>query len=301
MADPMTNVEIEDVLSSIRRLVADGGAAAPVVPRVPKLVLTPAQRIDTVEDALSPLLLQVPVAAPVIATDATAGDPDAPTVVADRLRLMATIAELEAAVRAQGDEFEPDGTGTQIDLDWARAGVTAQDGSADMLASPVTAPMDAAAWPATLTEAARRYGDAADAAGSDAAKDADEPTFRHLRMPPPASTLRHRALSGRHPQPAALPNAASSGDGAGADDPAAWQDDLIGGPDLGPDPEDEMHRYLSGAALTDPDALRAMVTQIVREELQGQLGVKITRNVRKLVRSEIHRILTTESFDEGSA
>ena len=41
----------------------------------------------------------------------------------------------------------------------------------------------------------------------------------------------------------------------------------------------------------DEDALRHMVSDIVRSELQGALGERITRNVQKLVRREIHRAL----------
>lgn len=47
----------------------------------------------------------------------------------------------------------------------------------------------------------------------------------------------------------------------------------------------------------DEEALRDMVTEIVREELSGDLGERITRNVRKLVRREIHRALTAREFD----
>ncbi|PTX56807.1 hypothetical protein C8N43_1471 [Litoreibacter ponti] len=49
--------------------------------------------------------------------------------------------------------------------------------------------------------------------------------------------------------------------------------------------------------LIDEDALRDLVAQIVREELTGELGEKITRNVRKLVRREIHRAMLTREFD----
>lgn len=49
--------------------------------------------------------------------------------------------------------------------------------------------------------------------------------------------------------------------------------------------------------ILDEDALRDMVTEIVREELSGDLGERITRNVRKLVRREIHRALMTRDFD----
>lgn len=47
----------------------------------------------------------------------------------------------------------------------------------------------------------------------------------------------------------------------------------------------------------DEDALRAIVAEIVRSELQGELGARITRNVRKLVRREIHRALTAQSLE----
>ena len=46
----------------------------------------------------------------------------------------------------------------------------------------------------------------------------------------------------------------------------------------------------------DEDSLREMVADIVREELQGALGERITRNVRKLVRREIHRALAAQDL-----
>jgi hypothetical protein len=49
--------------------------------------------------------------------------------------------------------------------------------------------------------------------------------------------------------------------------------------------------------LVDEDALRDMVAEIVREELSGELGERITRNVRKLVRREIHRAMLARDFD----
>ena len=47
----------------------------------------------------------------------------------------------------------------------------------------------------------------------------------------------------------------------------------------------------------DEDALREMVSEIVRQELQGALGERITRNVRKLVRREIQRALTSQTLE----
>ncbi|WP_298972349.1 hypothetical protein [uncultured Roseobacter sp.] len=48
--------------------------------------------------------------------------------------------------------------------------------------------------------------------------------------------------------------------------------------------------------LLDEDALRDLVAEIVRSELQGALGERITRNVRKLVRREIHRALAAQDL-----
>ncbi len=47
----------------------------------------------------------------------------------------------------------------------------------------------------------------------------------------------------------------------------------------------------------DPDALQEMVAEIVRQELQGALGERITRNVRKMVRREINRALAAQDLD----
>lgn len=52
-------------------------------------------------------------------------------------------------------------------------------------------------------------------------------------------------------------------------------------------------------AVLDEEMLRELVGEIVRQELQGPLGERITRNVRKLVRREINRALTARSFSDG--
>jgi len=45
------------------------------------------------------------------------------------------------------------------------------------------------------------------------------------------------------------------------------------------------------APILDEEALRAMINEIVREELQGELGERIGRNLRKLIRRELAQIL----------
>lgn len=49
--------------------------------------------------------------------------------------------------------------------------------------------------------------------------------------------------------------------------------------------------------MLDEALLREMVSDIVRQELQGALGERITRNVRKLVRREIHRALAAHDLE----
>jgi len=46
----------------------------------------------------------------------------------------------------------------------------------------------------------------------------------------------------------------------------------------------------------DEESLRELVSEIVRSELQGALGERITRNVRKLVRREIQRALAAQDL-----
>ncbi|MEP2919974.1 hypothetical protein [Sulfitobacter sp.] len=97
----------------------------------------------------------------------------------------------------------------------------------------------------------------------------------------------------------------------------AWEDDVdldaLGAPVLDDveavediadtPPETEEQSTAPSAAfgaedqLLDEEALRDLVSEIVRAELQGALGERITRNVRKLVRREIHRALTAQELE----
>ena len=51
------------------------------------------------------------------------------------------------------------------------------------------------------------------------------------------------------------------------------------------------------SALADEAFLREIVTDVLRQELQGELGERITRNMRKLVRREINRALSQLDYD----
>jgi hypothetical protein len=53
-----------------------------------------------------------------------------------------------------------------------------------------------------------------------------------------------------------------------------------------------------GSAMAfDETVLRDLVRDLIREELQGALGERITRNVRKLVRAELNRALAVHDFE----
>lgn len=94
--------------------------------------------------------------------------------------------------------------------------------------------------------------------------------------------------------------------------PRIWRatsgDPAVQGIDLGSDPAEAgpvADDLADGEDLLDPLAgdgidismLRDMVVEIIREELRGTLGERITRNVRGLVRREIARVLDEELRD----
>ncbi|SIT81941.1 hypothetical protein [Pontibaca methylaminivorans] len=91
-------------------------------------------------------------------------------------------------------------------------------------------------------------------------------------------------------------------------DDAEWEPDDAGANlrariNFGTTPEDDSRaaQALGGTGDAvpeiDPDALRPLVAEMLREELRGALGERITRTVRKLVQQEVHRILTARGLD----
>jgi hypothetical protein len=72
--------------------------------------------------------------------------------------------------------------------------------------------------------------------------------------------------------------------------------------DVSPTPEVHSEPTATGeaiaalAALPEEEAMRLLISRMIRDELQGDLGEKITRNVRKLVRREVQRALTSKDL-----
>lgn len=282
MSEPVTNVEIEDVLSSIRRLVAEGDKTralvvplentdpAPVVPPE-RFVLTPALRIaePPAQDAAEPLILSpesealaaqfiAPAPEPLILRPAA--EVEEPLVhdamsASERASLEATIAELEAAVTDERNEWEPDGSET--------TGPSALAEAFDNLGADDDV-IEHSDVEEILEEAAESIADV---------------VTLHEVQPEPELTFRHAPL----------------------DDPEAdYGDDLLDSDDDGkpiPDDLDEsIAAYLAGGTKMDDDALRNMIVDVVRQELQGEMGDRITRNVRKLVRREINNAISSKPF-----
>lgn len=220
MSNPVKTEDIEDVLSSIRRLVSE--EPRPRAPQPPesvaqpeKLVLTPAFRVaegragDPVDterenaeaataDAQAEDATEGP--APDLCSGTTLSVEEGPRAEADveswdKISLEERVAELEAAVAESGEEWEPDGSE----------------------AEPQEIPL--------------------------------------------------------------------KGLGAGDEVDATAEAE---GAAMGED---------GGEAVLDEEALREMVAEIVRQELQGAMGQRITRNVRKLVRQEINRALASRDLE----
>ena len=218
MSEAMSSIEIEDVLSSIRRLVSEDHrpSVRPVEPKKheDKLILTPAFRV--VPDLAPAPLPRLHLGA----------EPEIE-------KLAAT---LERAVEAQDVEWESevgDPAPLVAKMEWTEAGwaVVAEE----IVATPPWAQADPGP-PPTESRA---------------------PAFA---IPPTESDIRWADQA----EAAAV---ADLDDGQRAE------------------------------VAYDEQVLRDLVRDILREELQGALGERITRNVRKLVRAEIARVLAAQDLD----
>lgn len=322
MSDPMSNLEIQDVLSSIRRLISEDKrtikrpgpartyADAPKADE--KLVLTQAHRVD---------------AGPAEAT--SSAERAAGTSLED------TIAELEAAVAGIGGEFEPDGSeviralrgeadaeleaafedGFAVDLG------AEPDGRESPLQHPVTSGSvddgdgDRAEGATLPDESGNQEGDRSEEAAAEIGEDVAPADDREPETDGAASTTSPDGAAEPDDVPAggtsdipAIPapetgaprrlNLTASDlvpGGAPWDraDAAALEPEGATAPvadeaDTAPLPDDEQ---TDAPALPDMQTLQDLVAEIVRQELKGPLGERMTRNIRLLVRREINRAL----------
>ncbi|MEW2914895.1 hypothetical protein [Leisingera sp. JC11] len=128
-------------------------------------------------------------------------------------------------------------------------------------------------------------------AGPDTIEWRDEP-LPPRRPARPQEDARGAAAGGDEPEMIVVPDSAEAAQhretaGTPAD---TVVEDAVTGAAMDALAEEEGDSYL------DEDSLRDLVASIVREELRGPLGERITRNVRKLVRREIHRALAAHDL-----
>jgi len=296
MSNQTTNVDIDDVLSSIRRLVSEGDkkshnpSGEVVAPDLgpEKLILTPNFRVkdsDAVPEEAAPSTEEqgevTPAEAPppqLVLTPELSVPAEPLEIGSNNDSLEAKIAVLEARLTDQDPEWEPDGSEITTEPTWDSAGFSAkpretqgQKFSEETIEAAIDATIDATSAEDQLLAAAF---DAAFSSNSEA----EEPEETFV-----AKSREHRwtkVVEPRFAPPVAEPE-------------TDFNDELSAG--TGPD--DALERYLNQPPAVDEAALKQMVQEVIREELQGKLGERITRNVRKLVRKEIHNILTTQEFD----
>jgi len=273
MSEDKDGADIEDVLSSIRRLVAKTAPAQTVSSAERRALraephLRPTRPVgDAVEQKL------------VLSPSQRVSEPENPW----------AVIPLDPADHASGDERA-----------WAREDRLAD--YADGGASPSAAPQDALG--AALAAAADPLPDQADAAQQDAPErhhnfisteiadedgyDEEVETLTLFAAPPPP--LRAK------PKAEAPPVYTIEPEPEGQEDDLATEDPVD---DLGHAPHMRFAAKEADLILAEQDevALRALVARVVREELQGDLGQRITSNLRKLVRREIRMILAAEKLD----
>ncbi|MBE2277497.1 MAG: hypothetical protein IAE87_14530 [Rhodobacteraceae bacterium] len=274
MSEPLSSHEIEDVLSSIRRLVSEElrpaprarTAAAPdqSAAEPEKLILTPSLRVVGDSQAAPEARAEDGAAeAPVETLVEAAVDP---VLLHEGLSAIAEPAAIEPA------PIEPATAGPAPVF---RAGGPLIEGADDLVWAAPGEPEVEAAW--AEEPEPWQDGEATDAAAS--VRVTPFPSRAGTASDPLARAWADRAeaelrqeLDGISP-PLARDGAAEDGDLT------------------------ETGSFGGEAAVIDEEALRDIVREIIREELAGSLGERITRNVRKLVRIEINRSRAAREFD----
>lgn len=311
MSDPVTNVEIEDVLSSIRRLVSNGPQGRGAKPAAPqteaqseeRLVLTPALRVD---DRV-PVVEHDSFVWKDMIDQAKSGTGDNGT---DPEPETDSLSEPDSAPPPAGASQEAGGLfqsrraslsrSSQLTEDQAEAAAPQSDDEASGRRN--AAPLGLEAQVAEFEAAVASRDDQWDPDGisDDALAGRPVPTldWRDVAEETEAA-IPEEALTAEPDWD--MPDWVSPQAGAAAEPVHNPQEAAAPAQDAPPDADAEAADAPQGLsiddALLDEDSLRDLIAEIVREELQGALGERITRNVRKLVRREIHRALTSQDFD----
>jgi hypothetical protein len=338
MAGPLSSEEIEDVVSSVRRLVSNEQRPRTLSRDLnsERLLLTPALRVVPETSPLAPLVLDAPLSVAAAETSGVTGQgPDllaaevpAPEPTADEAPF--SPAEADSLAEALAVDIDPEPLAGEGDLVDAGAVPSVEaEWEDEIWAEPGTVSLGEAALAAEEAEvltAPALDADAVEVTDPSGTDWSGEGAIPFLPLRRRAEHLAARLAAGAvvdSPQP----QDASGGSEEGAPEAAVSDADgpEAGGPEAdgleavaeavlsstsslnqdAPIPGGEPARV--AADLLDADgtpldvldeaALHEIVRQTLRSELQGELGERITRNVRKLVRAEINRALLARDLD----
>lgn len=341
MSDPMTNSEVEDVLSSIRRLVSDekrdeAAASAPPALGANRLVLTPSLRVPggDREDAEGP--------APQSETDEnySASDPssmaaadrkgqtpdgtsESPLLLGDALpqeKDQAQGATEEDAAKDTGTQRETHDSDAATGVGADPAKTHATDLSETLsFEDSMTLAEKVAALETLIADRAENWEPDQAGAGENAGKkppaldwDVSGPVSTETEAPSEDAAKQvlegedagERAWGAETPAPqdkndTPAQRSPQSDDRQPLSQPPQDHLQEAGERSHIPVSPNELEHGAPGEALAgvSEDALRKLVADVVRQELQGELGERVTRNIRKLVRRELHRALTAQDME----
>ncbi|PUB12153.1 hypothetical protein [Yoonia sediminilitoris] len=233
MSNKSNTDEIDEVMSSVRKLVlkndrTDDATANetpnPVQPPE-RFILTPSLRIEETASEEPSATAQVPTSDQTESADNIL-HLDPPPQTEELAGLDATLAELEAAVTKQPEDWEADEGETIDNEDWAVSAFAAPEATSFF-------------------------------------EDTDSPDTSDGEEPIQADTT----------------------------------EDAVFAADGTFQPDDELKAFFpEGGSRIDQAALRELIVEIVHEELTGEVGERISRNVRKLVRREINQMLAARKL-----
>jgi hypothetical protein len=342
MSEPVSKSEIEDVLSSIRRLVSENTGAvrrdAAILQAADKLVLTPAFRVD--EDDAETTEAQTGADQAEDVGAAEADEPSPEHAVAEVIDAHAAPVEAETVSEVGGEPLaaEPDSGEMSLPDGAPQAAASIES----ELVQTENATEDAAEAPAprAVSPLEQRIAELEAVVAQSAAEfepDGSEVEVRHeefmFHRHAAAESKPDQVLSaepitdaGPAPEPEApvsspevvvAPDAevavAPDAEDVPNDEPVVesdeWEDvevssdasapadewDELGEPDAETEPDTGAEG--DAEAVIDENALRELVARMVREELQGSVGERITHNVRRMVRREISRALSLQEFE----
>lgn len=302
MSETMSSGDIEDVLSSIRRLVSDDLRPASKVEAKPKaslpdtagkLLLTPALRVvSSLQDSAEAVDQAKTVSASPHVNDDALPEDEAPFICVDeedfgqvvdfKNDTLLSFARRRAVEpfdeRAAFDDPESDG---DVDEDWLH----------ETQADPVKTQTNSLNDTADAHDVTRVVNDIAAGFSDNEAEweseTGDSPVVEDLWQVPPwgdtdATDLAVKKAVADLAEDAAVAEILAQANQEKATEPTQEQNENRA-------PETDVY--------FEESVLRDLVRDLIREELSGTLGERITRNVRKLVRVEVNRALSERGLD----